>query len=224
MSRINQIEEKLRQIEGGCFQTLASQYLFRRYSLDNCVNYGSNFGTDKTTTGVPDMYSTKDGKFFFAAFTTSTSNIKNKLLSDARDCFNVSKTHVNLSNIERVVLCHTTPRLDPSIIVEVQNIDPRIEIIGPETIAEDLDKKYPSLAFLTLGVPLGKGSFISPEVFINRCSHGRFTTNQSNPLLYRDNDMSDIINLINRNKAVLIYGQSGCGKQELPLRLAVNIV
>lgn len=217
MSRINQIEEKLRQIEGGCFQTLASQYLFRRYSLDNCVNYGSNFGTDKTTTGVPDMYSTKDGKFFFAAFTTSTSNIKNKLLSDARDCFNVSKTHVNLSNIERVVLCHTTPRLDPSIIVEVQNIDPRIEIIGPETIAEDLDKKYPSLAFLTLGVPLGKGSFISPEVFINRCSHGRFTTNQSNPLLYRDNDMSDIINLINRNKAVLIYGQSGCGKTRIAL-------
>ncbi|EPD77479.1 hypothetical protein [Atopobium sp. oral taxon 199] len=217
MSRINQIEEELRQIEGGRFQTLANQYLCRRYSLGNCVHYGSNFGTDKTTTGVPDMYSVEDNKFFFAAFTSSTSDIRKKLLADAHNCLDESKTHIDSSLIDRIVLCHTTPRLDPSITAEVLNIDSRIEIIGPEAIAEDLDKKYAPLAFLTLGIPLGKGSFISPEAFVKRNSQGRFTTDQSKPLLYRDDDMSDIIKSINQNKAVLIYGQSGCGKTRIAL-------
>lgn len=57
MSQINQIQEELRQIEGGRFQTLANQYLYRRYSLNNIIELGSQCGTDKTTTGVPDMYS-----------------------------------------------------------------------------------------------------------------------------------------------------------------------
>lgn len=217
MSRINQIEEELRQIEGGRFQTLANQYLCRRYSLGSCVHYGSNFGTDKTTTGVPDMYSVEDGKFFFAAFTSSTSDIRKKLLADAHDCLDESKTNVNSSLIDRIVLCHTKPRLDPSITAEVLNIDSRIKIIGPEAIAEDLDKKYAPLAFLTLGVPLGKGSFISPEAFAERNSQGRFTTDQSKPLLHRDDDMSDIVKSINQSKAVLIHGQSGCGKTRIAL-------
>lgn len=42
MSQINQIQEELRQIEGGRFQTLANQYLYRRYSLNNIIELGSN--------------------------------------------------------------------------------------------------------------------------------------------------------------------------------------
>ena len=57
MSQINQIQEELRQIEGGRFQTLANQYLYRRYSLNNIIELGSQCGTDKTTTGV--AYRTK---------------------------------------------------------------------------------------------------------------------------------------------------------------------
>lgn len=222
MSRINQIQEGLRQIEGGRFQTLANQYLCRRYSLGSCVHYGSNFGTDKTTTGVPDMYAIEDGKFFFGAFTCATSDIKQKLLADAHDCLDESKTHIDSSLIDRIVLCHTTPRLDPAIAAEVQHVDPRIEIIGPEAIAEDLDKKYASLAFLTLGIPLGKGSFISPKAFADRNSQGRFTTDQSKPLLYRDDDISNIVESINQSKAVLIHGRSGCGKTKIALEACVR--
>lgn len=217
MSRINQIQDELRQIDGGRFQTLANQYLCRRYSLGNCVHFGSSYGTDKTTTGIPDMYSIEEGRFFFAAFTTSTTDIRNKLLTDARDCLDENKTHVDSSLIDHIVLCHTTPRLSPSIAAEVSRIDPRIDIVGPEAMADDLDKKYASLAHLTLGIPLGKGSFIEPKAFIERYSHGRFTTNQSKELLYRDDEISSIIDLISANKAVLIHGQSGSGKTRIAL-------
>ena len=72
MSQINQIQEELRQIEGGRFQTLANQYLYRRYSLNNIIELGSQCGTDKTTTGVPDMYSVgENGHYLFCLLYTS---------------------------------------------------------------------------------------------------------------------------------------------------------
>lgn len=215
MSQINRIQEELRQIEGGRFQTLANQYLYRKYSLDNCVEFGSQLGTDKTTRGVPDMYSMNDGRYLFAAYTASVSNIRNKLLDDAKDCLDESKTNINPRFIDRIVLCHTTPRLSPSIAAEIYAVDPRIEIIGPETIASDLDGKYPALAHSILGVPLGKGSFISPDRFIERNLHGRFTTDLSKPLVHRDSELSDIIELMEQNRAVVIQGQSGSGKTKI---------
>ena len=160
MSQINQIQEELRQIEGGRFQTLANQYLYRRYSLNNIIELGSQCGTDKTTTGVPDMYSVEEnGHYLFAAYTTSKSDIRDKLLNDAKDCLDKSKTSIDPQLIDRIVLCHTTPRLSPSIAAEVYAVDSRVEIIGPETIASDLDGKYPALAHAVLGVPLGKSKF-----------------------------------------------------------------
>ena len=108
MSHINQIQEELRQIEGGRFQTLANQYLYRKYSLNNIIELGSQCGTDKTTTGVPDMYSVEENRhYLFAAYTTSNSDIRNKLLNDAKDCLDRSKTGIDPQLIDRIILCHT---------------------------------------------------------------------------------------------------------------------
>lgn len=218
MSQINQIQEELRQIEGGRFQTLANQYLYRRYSLNNIIELGSQCGTDKTTTGVPDMYSVEEnGHYLFAAYTTSKSDIRDKLLNDAKDCLDKSKTGIDPQLIDRIVLCHTTPRLSPSIAAEVYAVDPRVEIIGPETIASDLDGKYPALAHAVLGVPLGKGSFISPDRFIERNSNARFRTDLSKPLVHRESELADLIESIEQNRAVVIQGRSGSGKTKIAL-------
>lgn len=213
MSQINQIQEELRQIEGGRFQTLANQYLYRRYSLSNIVEFGSQCGTDKTTRGVPDMYSVEEnGHYLFAAYTTSKSDIRDKLLDDAKDCLDKSKTGIDPQLIDRIVLCHTYFRLSPLALEEVRAIDPRIEIIGPETIASDLDGKYPALAHTVLDIPLGKGSFIAPNRFIEHNSHARFRTDLSKPLVHRESELAEAIESIEQNKAVVIQGQSGSGK------------
>lgn len=87
MSQINQIQEELRQIEGGRFQTLANQYLYRRYSLNNIIELGSQCGTDKTTTGVPDMYSVgENGHYLFAAYTTSSRHTQPLIPTSAISC------------------------------------------------------------------------------------------------------------------------------------------
>lgn len=220
MSQINLIEKELEQIEGGRFQTLANQYLYRKYSLNNIVELGSQCGTDKTTTGVPDMYSIKEnGHYLFAAYsaTTSKDKIRAKLLDDARNCLDQNKTHIDPQFIDRIIVCHTFFRLSPSIAQEVCDIDPRIEIIGPETIASDLNRKYPALAHLIWNIPLGKGSFIAPNRFIERNEKGRFTTDPSKPLMYRESELLDIVNSIEQSKVVVIQGQSGSGKTKIAL-------
>ncbi|WP_019128974.1 hypothetical protein [Enorma massiliensis] len=223
MSQINQIQEELRQIEGGRFQTLANQYLYRRYSLSNIVEFGSQCGTDKTTRGVPDMYSVEEnGHYLFAAYTTSKSDIRDKLLDDAKDCLDKSKTGIDPQLIDRIVLCHTYFRLSPLALEEVRAIDPRIEIIGPETIASDLDGKYPALAHTVLGIPLGKGSFIAPDRFIEHNSHARFRTDLSKPLVHRESELAEAIESIEQNKAVVIQGQSGSGKTKIALEACLS--
>lgn len=96
---------------------------------------------------------------------------------------------------------------------EVRAIDPRIEIIGPETIASDLDGKYPALAHTVLGVPLGKGSFIAPDRFIERSLNDRFSTDLSKLLMHRDSEFSVIVESIEQNKAVVDSGAVWIGEK-----------
>ena len=128
-----------------------------------------------------------------------------------------AKTGINPQLIDRIILYHTYFRLSPLVLEEVRAIDPRIEIIGPETIASDLDGKYPALAHTVLGVPLGKGSFIAPDRFIERSLNDRFSTDLSKLLMHRDSEFSVIVESIEQNKAVVIQGQSGSGKTKIAL-------
>ncbi len=194
-----------------------NQYLFRKYDLGNIVPRGSHCGTDKTTVGVPDTYWCKDGRYTLAAFTTSKSDIESKLYRDACDCLDEAKTSIPLDVIDKVILCHTCPRLSPKIDRSVRAIDPRIEIIGPETIAEDLDQKFPILAHLNFGVALGSGAFITDDTFISRQRDAKFATEQQRQLLYRDKDIQEFINRLSESKILIIEGQSGCGKTKLAL-------
>lgn len=49
MSKINEIENAIVQIEVGRFQKMVDQYLYRKYKYDNIHSLGSQQGTDKTT-------------------------------------------------------------------------------------------------------------------------------------------------------------------------------
>lgn len=217
MARINQIEEALRQMEGGKFQTLANQYLHRRYSFSEFSAVGSQAGTDKTTTGVPDAYGIVDGMYTLVGYTTEQDGIEAKLIGDAEDCLNESKTGIPNDHVERIVLCHSKFRLKGNVSNRVKSIDPRIVIIGPEQIAQDLEWRYPVLAYANLGTPLGKGAFISKEAFFRRQRSSAFPTDQSKQLRYRNDELADLVQCISEEKVIILGGPSGCGKTKLAL-------
>ena len=60
MSRLNRIQNEIKQLEGGKFQNLCDEYLYRKMNWDNIVSLGSMAGTDKTTIGTPDTYTFSD--------------------------------------------------------------------------------------------------------------------------------------------------------------------
>lgn len=62
MSNVNLIQSKIMQLEGGAFQSLFDEYLYKRYRLRNIQTLGVQAGTNKPTKGTPDSYvRTEDG-------------------------------------------------------------------------------------------------------------------------------------------------------------------
>lgn len=217
MTRIKQIEKALLQMEGGKFQTLTNQYLHRRFSFSEFSAVGSHAGTDKTTSGIPDAYGIIDEKYTLIGCTTEQKGIEAKLMRDAKDCLDKSKTGIPNDRVERIVLCHNKFRLNGEISERVKSVDSRITIVGPEQIAQDLDHLYPVLAHTALGIPLGRGAFIIKEAFLHRQQSSAFPTDQSKRLQYRDEELANLVECISEEKVTILGGPSGCGKTKLAL-------
>ncbi len=70
MTKINQIQNAISELEGGAFQKLADSYLVKKgYSQINPI--GSVIGKNKTRTGTPDtLIPLPNGKYVFAEYAT----------------------------------------------------------------------------------------------------------------------------------------------------------
>ena len=64
MSNINLIQSEIEQLEGGAFQSLFDEYLYKKYKFKNIQTLGVQTGTNKPTKGIPDSYvRTNEGKY-----------------------------------------------------------------------------------------------------------------------------------------------------------------
>jgi len=71
MSKINQIQRALKELEGGRFQNLGDSYLHHK-GYQNLNPLGSVIGADKVRQGTPDTYARqKDGRLVFVEYTTN---------------------------------------------------------------------------------------------------------------------------------------------------------
>ena len=92
MSKFNQIENKLKELDGGTFQKLADVYLYKK-GYEQINPLGSVIGSNKVRKGTPDTFVTlSNGKYVFAEYTTQQEGLYKKLKSDLDKCFNEEKT------------------------------------------------------------------------------------------------------------------------------------
>ena len=56
MSKINIIQQKIKELSGGEFQNLCDIYLYKKYNFPNICSLGTEDGTNKSTKGTPDSY------------------------------------------------------------------------------------------------------------------------------------------------------------------------
>lgn len=214
MSRLNLVERELGQLDGGSFQKLAETYVYRKLHLKSITALGSQPGTNKTTKGIPDAHSLADGEAILIPFTTAQCNSFDKLKSDIEECISVK---IPDGYNRKIICCHLAWKLTPEQEGELLELDSRIELIGPKTIAMDLANEYYDLAAAFLHIRMGVGTLVTVNEWIENEGRKIFATPQSGPLRHRDGELNELEKKLDQVQILVLKGSSGSGKTRLAL-------
>ena len=165
MSKINQIENAILKLEGGKFQKLVDQYLYRKYKFSNIQSLGSQQGTDKPTKGVPDSYvRTLDGKYIAIMYGTYTKEAAKfvKVKSDIISCLE----RVKDEDLTEIICCHTSSNFTIEQNKELCSLFDNVTLIGINTLSNDLLYHYPMLAEDYLSVQIDTKQILSQPHFL----------------------------------------------------------
>lgn len=218
MSKINQIQNAIKELEGGAFQKLADSYLLRKgYPQINPI--GSVPGSNKTKKGTPDTYTPlDDGGYVFAEYTTSKDRVCRKFSDDITKCLDEEKTGIAIAKIKEIVLCCTSDlslkdfeKLQKQCAASKVNL----KLFGLGTISCDLLEKYPSIAKDHLGIEVDTGQIVSLESFIPLYESHKLATALRTKFHFRMDKINELLSLIQGNDLVIISGQAGVGKSRI---------
>lgn len=225
MSKINQIQEALKEIEGGEFQKLADSYIHKK-GYNNINPIGSVTGANKVSKGTPDTFVRQEnGKLIFAEYTTEQKNLSGKLKGDFGKCLDVSKTGVPLNEIEEIVFCHNSllsPEDEQELYIEGEKHGIKIKVIGIGSISFDLYQKYPSLAQDFLGISIDTGQILEPDDFVANVGRNQLTTPLDTDFHFREQEIQQISEELENSNLVIVSGQAGIGKSRLALQALQN--
>ena len=92
------------QLEGGAFQKLFDEYLYKKYKFKNIQTLGVQTGTNKPTKGTPDSYVlTDDGKYILINYGSVSSQPEEKIRADILSCFNKAKLSLPTDKIKKII-------------------------------------------------------------------------------------------------------------------------
>lgn len=229
MSRLQTIENRLKEINGTVFQELCDSYLTIRDNNYLAISRtGSQIGKQKTTKGTPDtFFQLPNGNFLYSEITTNTST-KNKLANDIKACFDPNKTKIPVEKIQEIILCFNW-NIDQDKVTELNTLaqsykaDIRIRYLMLQELALELHLNHRDLAHHYLGLSLDTGQIVSLENFIkeyDRASKG-IATPLNNTFLHRETELVELNNAIDNHDFIILTGSPGVGKTKLALE-AIN--
>ncbi len=129
MGRLQDIEEKLKQINDAVFQELCDCFLsLRNDNYKAFSRIGSQKGKQKTIKGTPDtLLLLPNGKYAFVEYSTNISLGLSKIKEDIEKCLDDKKTNIPLENIDEIIYC-VNFELDTNEINEFNNLLSETEI------------------------------------------------------------------------------------------------
>jgi hypothetical protein len=227
MSKINQIENKILELDGGTFQKLADAYLHKK-GYEQINPLGSVIGANKTRKGTPDTFiPLPNGKYVFAEYTTHQKNVLKKLKGDLVKCLNEAKTGIPVSKIDEIVICHTSIlslKEREYLTQECQGNGINVNIFGIDTISFDLYQKYPGLARDFLGIEVDTGQIVSPSEFVTVYDKSKFSTRLDTVFHFRENEVKQALMNLDEGDCLVISGRPGVGKSRFALECCKRFV
>jgi len=220
MTKINQIETALIQLDGGSFQKLADAYLYKKgYTAINPL--GSVIGVDKVRKGTPDtLVKLPNGRYVFAEYTTQQYKVYGKIDEDLDKCFDEIKTGIPISNIQEVVFCHTailSAEEESAIAKKCQERGVNLNIFGIGKISYDLYLNYRGLAYDFLGIEVDTGQIVHIDEFISNYGKNKLATRLDTTFQFHEIEIGQVLQGVEDYDLVIVSGRPGIGKTRLAL-------
>lgn len=220
MSKINQVEKILQEIDATKFHKLADSFLSKKFSYEIHSN-GTKIGEDKPTKGTPDSFAiSENGHYVFMEYTTQKTNISEKFLKDLNKCFDEEKTGIPVNQIEKVILACNSD-LNPEEIkmlfdyCKAKNIG--CTFFGNSSIANELTNTYPTIAKEFLDISIDTGQILDYDDFIKIYDANKYSTSLNTSLQNRDTEVEEFNKHLDSNAIVLVTGSAGVGKTKFAL-------
>lgn len=225
MSRLNRIQNEIKQLEGGRFQKLCDIYLYRKRSWENIVSLGSMEGTDKTTKGIPDTYffDNQSNRYILVMYGTRADSTA-KLEVDIKEA--IEKTKIDKKDIQEIICCHTSSNLTVSKDKELRSLAGPIELklIGIDTLSHDLLQfKYQNLVKDFLGIAESTEQVWNIEQFISIHDKSKTNAPLNTSFIDETDTVEELTGDLNGHQILLLSGISGTGKTRLAIEVCKKL-
>lgn len=222
MSNVNFIQSKIIQLEGGAFQSLFDEYLYKKYKFTNIQTLGIQTATNKPTKGTPDAYVlTEDGKYILINYGSVSSHPEEKIKADILSCFNTAKLLLEKDKIKKIICGHCSTNIHieqfNTIMELIEGVE--IELIGIDTLSHELAHIYPHIAKDQLGVTIDTNQFFDIEDFVKSYDANSINAPIDCDFLYRKEEINVTCESIKENVVTVLTGPSGIGKTRLALEV-----
>ncbi len=220
MSKINQIEKALIEIDATKFHKLIDSYLSKKHSYLIHSN-GTKLAENKPTKGTPDSFAILDnGKYVFIEYTTQKTNILKKFLDDLDKCFDESKTKIPINNIEKVILaCNIDVNMLDINTLKNKCKEHNLEciILTNSILANDINNNFSQIAKEFLNIEIDTNQILDYDEFIKIYDNSKYTTSLNTSFKFREDEIKEFNKLLNSSQVLFITGSAGVGKTKFAL-------
>jgi len=224
MAIIDEIKQRILQLDAGSFQSMCDRYL-SKIGYPNIVSLGTQAGTLKTTQGTPDTYFfDANGKYVFVEYTTQQRSLPDKIKSDIQKCLDVSTTQIPHDKISEIIYCHTSsniaPKDDAAFRSMCEDVGIQFSIFGIDQLAQDLYLTHRGIAKDYLHIAIDTNQIELMEDFIKHYDAAKLAAPLATKFLFREDALESLDKLFEKTDVVILTGPAGTGKTRLALQYA----
>jgi len=219
MSKINEIQSKISELNGGEFQKMMDVY-FSKTIQGEVYSIGSVLGNNNTRTGTPDtLIKLREGGYIFIEYTVQKNNIFKKFEDDLNKCLDEGKTNIALDEINKIICCCTgklTTDEISSLHTQCATYGINLELITVDALSFKIYNN-PSIAKEFLGVSLDTEQILDKEDFVKIYNRSKLSTPLNTTLYAREREKKLIVESIAQNEISVLTGKPGVGKTRLAI-------